>query len=157
MTYSRWTSCTNSAGGPGPNEVYILTAKSRMEPYHMVGLLGGFTSSDSGYDVLLKTLAGLSISNPPPRRSIIPQRPAPGTTATATVIVNALNVRSGPGLQNGIISQVYLGNQVTVLGQVDGCGWLQVVTSTGVRGWVSGNSAYITLAMPCITIPQIAS
>ena len=41
-----------------------------------------------------------------------------------------------------------------VAGQVDNCGWLQITTASGVEGWVSGSSQYVTLDVRCADIPE---
>ncbi len=155
MFYSRWTGCSNAS------EIYVMTAKSRTAPYHMVGLVGSFLSADDGYDVLLKTLNGMRVDNPSPRpitqqivpRQAVPGQVIPGVSSRAIVRVDVLNVRSGPGLENAVVSQVFRGNGLAVLEQFNNCGWLQVVTPQGVNGWVSGNAAYVGLIGECRTIP----
>ncbi|MBT9172376.1 MAG: N-acetylmuramoyl-L-alanine amidase LytC [Syntrophomonadaceae bacterium] len=54
---------------------------------------------------------------------------------TATVNVDTLNVRSGPGLQHSRISQVVRGNTVPVL--TERTGWLEVRLPDGRSGWVA--------------------
>ena len=73
---------------------------------------------------------------------------------TATVIVERLNVRSGPGTNYNRVGAVSAGDVVAVTGQVNNCSWLQVTTSAGVEGWVSGSSQYVTLNARCADIPE---
>ena len=59
---------------------------------------------------------------------------------TAVVEVDRLNIRSGPGTsyrRTGVVSQ---GETLAVVGQVDACSWLSIVTADGRQGWVSGSS-----------------
>ena len=46
-----------------------------------------------------------------------------------------LNVRSGPGTQNGVVGRIDFATKVTVLGTLDG--WNNVRLSNGQTGWVS--------------------
>lgn len=71
-----------------------------------------------------------------------------------TVIVDALNLREGPGLDYGVVSVLDYGQIVSVIGDVqwaDGYGWVEVaVWSSTLHGWVaaeyiggeSGGSAF---------------
>jgi tetratricopeptide (TPR) repeat protein len=43
---------------------------------------------------------------------------------------------------------------VHVLGQANRCEWLQIRTSAGVLGWISGAADYVTLGQPCATLAQ---
>ncbi|MCS6826152.1 MAG: trypsin-like peptidase domain-containing protein, partial [Caldilinea sp.] len=74
--------------------------------------------------------------------------------ATATVIVERLNVRNGPGTNYNRVGAVGNGEILMVTGQVNNCSWLQVTTPTGVEGWVSGSSQYVTLNARCADIPE---
>jgi uncharacterized protein YraI len=59
--------------------------------------------------------------------------PAP---VTATVTVNALNFRSGPGINNNILKTIKKGDVLTVTGNTKN-GWLPV-EHQGTKGYVSG-------------------
>lgn len=72
---------------------------------------------------------------------------------TATVIIAALNVRSGPGVGYARIGGVKKGDVVTVIGQNSNCSWLQMKTDKGLEGWVSGSTRYVTLNGKCADIP----
>ena len=74
---------------------------------------------------------------------------------SATVVVERLNVRSGPGTNFNRVGAVAQGDALIVTGQVDSCGWLQITTPDGVEGWVSGNSQYVTLDARCADIPEV--
>jgi serine protease Do len=64
-----------------------------------------------------------------------------------------LNVRSGPGTNFGRISAVAQGDVLTVVGQVNNCAWLSVVTPDGKEGWVSGAGQYVSLDTACSDVP----
>lgn len=70
------------------------------------------------------------------------------------MVVESLNVRSGPGTNYNRIGAVRNGDVVVVTGQVKNCSWLQVTTPAGVEGWVSGSSQYVTLNARCADIPE---
>lgn len=74
---------------------------------------------------------------------------------TATVAVDRLNVRSGPGTNFNRVGAVELGDALIVTGQVNNCGWLQIVTPDELAGWVSGSSQYVTLEARCADIPEV--
>ncbi|MEZ4663233.1 MAG: SH3 domain-containing protein [Caldilineaceae bacterium] len=82
----------------------------------------------------------------------------PISNVTAVVQVDTLNVRSGPGTNYSVVTQVRQGTALRVTGQVDNCGWLQIVTSDGAAGWVSGNARFTALAGgSCGDVPRVAA
>lgn len=73
----------------------------------------------------------------------VAQRPS------AVVQVDALNVRSGPGLDFAPITQVYRGESLPIAGKnAEGCEWLFVAYSN-LAGWVAGAPQYVALDRPC--------
>lgn len=82
----------------------------------------------------------------------------PISTVTAVVQVDTLNVRSGPGTNYSVVTQVRQGVELRVTGQVDNCGWLQIVTDNGAEGWVSGNARFTALAGgSCGDVPRLTA
>ena len=73
---------------------------------------------------------------------------------SAIVVVERLNVRSGPGTNFNRVGAVTQGEALIVTGQIDNCDWLQITTASGVEGWVSGSSQYVTLDARCADIPE---
>ena len=73
---------------------------------------------------------------------------APDTGGQPTGVVNAgwLNVRTGPGISNNIITTIPNGTVLTLLARNDDASWLQVVLPDGRQGWVS--SHYVTTSYP---------
>ncbi|MDU4936437.1 MAG: SH3 domain-containing protein, partial [Peptostreptococcaceae bacterium] len=53
-----------------------------------------------------------------------------------TVTTDTLNVRSGAGTSYSIISKVYKGDTVNIVGSSNG--WYKIELSSGKTGWVSG-------------------
>lgn len=79
----------------------------------------------------------------------VPPSPTPSATPTATPVVptatpeplfgtvlNAANVRAGPGTDFEIVAVVDAGDQVQLSGQTDE--WYQVMTENNVDGWIFG-------------------
>lgn len=85
-----------------------------------------------------------------------PATPAPTPLpATATVGVDRLNVRSGPGTDFERIATGLRGQALTVLDQENDCAWLQVRTPDGIVGWVAGGVQFVSLDVPCDEIGRV--
>jgi hypothetical protein len=76
---------------------------------------------------------------------------------TATVQVDRLNVRSGPGTDFPRVATGLRGESLVVLDQEDECAWLQVQTPGGIEGWVAGGAQFVALAADCDQVGQPAS
>ena len=63
-----------------------------------------------------------------------------------TVVAQALNVRSGPGVSYPAINVLQQGNQVAVVGYDATTDWWQVQLPDGNTGWVSGGPAYVSVS-----------
>ena len=74
---------------------------------------------------------------------------------SAVVVADRLNVRSGPGTSYNRVGTVASGDVLAVTGQFNACSWLQIVTPSGVEGWVSGSSDYVTLSTRCTDLPAV--
>ncbi len=89
--------------------------------------------NDSFWDAA--SLVATSGTTAPPTQ---PPAPAPspsgGVTATASM---TLNIRSGPGISNSIISYLPSGATATVTGRAPDSQWIYI-TYNGVQGWVAG-------------------
>lgn len=70
-------------------------------------------------------------------------------TPTATVIVDRLNVRIGPGTGLQRIGEVKRGEQLTILDQYNNCAWLLVRTVDDMQGYVSGLPQHVTMNVAC--------
>lgn len=79
------------------------------------------------------------------------------TQATATVLTEALNLRSGPGVNFSRIGTVKRGDVLTVSGQTGKCSWLQVQTAQNGAGWVAGGTTLVKLDVACSAIPATAT
>jgi N-acetylmuramoyl-L-alanine amidase len=76
--------------------------------------------------------------------------------ATATVLADRLNVRTGPGTGYAVVATAKSGEKYTVKGQSGSCAWLQITKGAKTLGWVSGNKAYVKLSGSCGSIPAAA-
>jgi dipeptidyl aminopeptidase/acylaminoacyl peptidase/uncharacterized protein YraI len=79
------------------------------------------------------------------------------------VITEALNVRTGPGVNYPVIDVLLQGDQIPVIGHDTPSGWWQVQLEDGRSGWVSGGAAYVqevsgdTENVPEVTAPVAAA
>jgi serine protease Do len=80
------------------------------------------------------------------------------TLITATVQVDSLNLRAGPNTDFTKLGSVKRGEQVSVVGQANDCAWLQVRTAAELRGWIAGETQFVTLSAPCsVLMRQVAA
>ena len=70
----------------------------------------------------------------------------------ATVVVDQLRMRGGPGGGYPVVAVVEKGDRVTIIGQQRACLWLQIETLHGVKGWILGTQHSIELAQSCAEI-----
>ena len=99
----------------------------------------------------------------PPTRTPEPGEPRPSPTSTpalverqplaATVNVNSLNLRSGPGTLFEVLSTLPLGSKVTALGMAPGHDWVEIEDENGQTGWVFAN--LLTLEGELATLPLL--
>lgn len=85
-------------------------------------------------------------------------RPISRTVAPmATVLVEGLNVRMGPGTGYTIIGSLSIGQQVQVTGQAGDCAWLQVVLPSGSEAWISGAAVFTQLSTSCSAVAAVVT
>lgn len=85
--------------------------------------------------------------------------PKPTPTATSTpdaiVIVNALNIREGPGIEYSQLGRLIKNEELDIIGQFENCTWLKVKSrNQSVTGWISGDNQYIELRATCERVPM---
>jgi hypothetical protein len=73
----------------------------------------------------------------------------------AMVVVSALNVRSGPGVEYPVIDVASAGKVFDVVGTIPCRNWLQVITADGGFGWISNKPAYISVFGSMDSIPLV--
>lgn len=79
----------------------------------------------------------------------------PVVDMTAEVVVSALNLREGPGVSYARATVVHAGDVLAVEGATTACSWLSVTAPSGETGWVSGDSRFVTLSVPCADVPVL--
>jgi hypothetical protein len=89
----------------------------------------------------------------PPAVVTSPRRTA---APLAEVLVDGLNIRSGPGSSYASMGKATAGMLLPIQAQNEGCSWLQVVLEDGGEGWISGNAAYTAMNVACAAIPAAA-
>ncbi len=80
---------------------------------------------------------------------------ATAQTATAVVVTGQLNVRSGPGLEYGVVTTVSQGNVVNLLGRNADSTWAYIQTATALIGWVNASSEYINPSVAISSLPVV--
>ena len=75
------------------------------------------------------TLSPSPIASPTPT-SLLPQ-----VTARGIIDRPAMNVRAGPGTEFPIVSMVYEGQEVTIVGKTEDDSWVFMLTTDGQQGW----------------------
>ena len=75
------------------------------------------------------------------------------SNATATILADRLNVRSGPGTGYGVVASAKKGEKYTVTGQNGSCAWLKIASGGKALGWVSGSKSFVKLNGACSGIP----
>jgi uncharacterized protein YgiM (DUF1202 family) len=82
---------------------------------------------------------------------------AEGGSASVTVTVPALNLRSGPGTSYTVVGLLRMGDVATVTGRNPAGDWYQVRLSDGRAGWVSSLKEYVALSGDASTLPVVAA
>jgi uncharacterized protein YraI len=85
----------------------------------------------------------------------VPQPPVPPASGQGTGVVQSalLNVRYGPGLQYGIITQLVRSQNVTLAGYRSAVGtWVMINWDNGTA-WVSGLPGYLWTSVPVSNLP----
>ena len=85
-----------------------------------------------------------------------PAQPTPGpspTVGTATVLVNRLNVRSGPGTRYDLIGTLNRGQTIPLVGYRDATGTWTMVNYNGQNRWVSALPGYLQTTVPIANMP----
>lgn len=147
-------SYVNVRSGPGTGyDVLTQAAQGDRLPvldksgdWYKVSLSTGATGWIAGW------LVAIEQSRPPEPPASEQTAPPPqakgpqGSGKTATVSGSTVNVRSGPGTDNGITGQVKQGDTLAVFGQSGD--WYQVSLPGGGSGWVAGWLVSVKAAPP---------
>ena len=144
------TGAANVRSGPGT----IYTVVAVVTQGQQVALLGR-NSSSSWVQVRLGngTVGWINsslIQSNVPVSSLPVVGDAPATPS-AVVNVGALNVRYGPGTGFGVITVVFRGQTVSLVGRNSSASWVQVGLPSGGAGWVNAN--YVIGNVPVTSLP----
>ncbi|MBE2200758.1 MAG: SH3 domain-containing protein [Anaerolinea sp.] len=146
------TGALNVRSGPGVNynvvtvvyqgQAVTLLGRNSNNSWVKVQTAGG----QQGWVNALLLTTNTTISN-------LPVVDAPAVTATAVITTGALNVRSGPGVQYGVVTAVSQGQSVALLGRNSSSSWVKIQTGGGQQGWI--NAAYIQANVAVNTLPVL--
>ena len=164
--YDLWNDCGGVSGATFAS--FALTFDSAPDTL-VVLYVGTPTVDDLGN--IDPILSSLRIAPPEgasaPAESAAAEAPAPVAEApaaaasadapTVTILVDQLNVRSGPGTNYEIIASVDSDLAFKAIGQYNNCAWLLVEDSTGEQGWVSGGAQFTQFDGSCADVPAVAA
>lgn len=152
--YDIWVNC----GEVGT--LYVILAMMPQPENDPMLLLTIQLTEDDGVDPLEQILAGFTYDAASTASEEDSQPTASAqsgatmrTVQSASVLVNALNVRTGPGINYGRIGTVRQGATVEIVGQYNNCSWLQINMADGQSGWISGSTQYVSFDVDCEDIP----
>ncbi|MCA9931358.1 MAG: SH3 domain-containing protein [Anaerolineales bacterium] len=121
------------------------------------GLEGWISVAFVQADVIISNLPVMTGSTIPAATAtstpIATPTPTTSTSGTAVVTASALNLRTGPGIGYGVVTVVYQGHTVTLLGRNSSSSWVKVRTSAGQEGWM--NVQYLTSGTAINSLPVI--
>lgn len=147
--YDIWSGCG------GIDSIYVVMAVEPTVNPDLLVLVTVQIPDDSHVDAFEHLLSTLTVADMSTGGGGVV---APASAVTAVVQVDTLNVRNGPGTNYGIVTQVRQGAELPVVGQVENCAWLQVLTDAGDEGWVSGNARFTALAGGvCGDVPRVTA
>jgi serine protease Do len=73
--------------------------------------------------------------------------------SSGTVLVQTLNIRSGPGTSARIIEKAHSGDILVILAKNADCSWVQVTSENGTEGWASANARFLSMDTACAALP----
>jgi uncharacterized protein YgiM (DUF1202 family) len=74
------------------------------------------------------------VSSPAPEKVEPAPEPVTSPSQMVSVTASAVNIRSGPGMKNKVITTVTEGDELELLGESGS--WLNVKLSNGMEGWI---------------------
>lgn len=136
-------SSVNVRSGPGTG-YEIITQVGSNERFPVLDKSGGWfkimlntgaAGWMAGWLVNIET-AGLPL--PSPVKPPVPSPPSGNQSGGKVAVVtgSVINVRSGPGTSNGVIGQLFQGDNLYVLEQSGD--WYRIITNSAGSGWVAG-------------------
>ena len=163
--YDLWTDCDDQG-------VVIAWLAARPDDHPDIALLIMVAMlTDEDYDAFEQIISTVEYSEPADFNALLDELAAAeieragsaneldestaGGDPVAVVLVNALNVRAGPGTNYERVDSVTLNDQLLISGRNEACSWLQVTTPSGRDGWVSASADFITFTTLCRDIPVV--
>jgi len=157
-------------GGAGPLALIAGYSITRTADYRLVAL--GAKRSDRGiYTLTLtssytpsldatlgpvtRTTTAQATATPTPRPVVqATATPTPRPAALCTVLVDGLNLRSGPGTGYAPpIAALALGGELRMVARDAAGSWIQVQTAANLTGWVTAAAQYVTCTVAIGTLP----
>ncbi len=139
--YDLWEEC----GGTETSIVFLATLSKENPDY--LALIGVQLPSDEDFATLDEIFKSFNLN--------LPTDGAGDSTPTVEVVVDALNVRSGPGTNYARVGGATRGERLIVIGEYNNCAWLNVQTRSELIGWVSGSAQYVNFTGECAEIPAV--
>jgi serine protease Do len=139
--YDLWEEC-----GDTETSIVFLATVSKENPDYLA-LIGVQLPSDEDFATLDEIFKSFNLN--------LPTDGASNSTPTAEVVVDALNVRSGPGTGYARVGGATRGEELIVIGEYNNCAWLNVQTRSELVGWVSGSAQYVNFTTDCAEIPAV--
>ena len=74
------------------------------------------------------------VSQPAPEKAESASATITSPSQMVSVVASVVNIRSGPGMKNKVVTKVKKGDELELLGETGS--WLNVRLSNGVEGWI---------------------
>jgi hypothetical protein len=97
------------------------------------------------------------LPTPTPTAPTARSAPSSVTGPVLEVLIDGVNLRSGPGREFPVIGSAKIGQQFIINGQAENCAWLRIGDGNGARGWITGSGNYVFFEVSCTSIPVAAA
>lgn len=143
--YQYWKNCGNV-------DTYVYHVVFTSERQTVMGSLFFQGTTSEQVEIINRILKTLSITlHAQPAATVAPtptSTPQP-QTGTATILVDALNVRSGPSTNYPIIASASRNQQFSIIGQSGNCAWVMIRDNGGFEGWIAAGNQYARINGNC--------
>lgn len=79
----------------------------------------------------------------------------PLDSPSAVVTTGAVNVRSGPGLDYSVITILYQGQSVALIGRTNNSSWLKVDLGNDQQGWLNSNTVQTNFPVSSLPVAEV--
>ncbi|MGD2048395.1 MAG: SH3 domain-containing protein [Chloroflexota bacterium] len=79
----------------------------------------------------------------------------PIDSPTAVVTTGAVNVRSGPGLDYSVVTILYQGQSVALIGRTNNSSWLKVDLVNDQDGWLNSTTVQTNVPIPSLPVAEV--